>query len=74
MVNLDCLKAQEDVVVDDIGVWKNNGVNLTQVCVTFQSSCPMEIRNYPPKVSVQLIHIVPNECTEFMQQIKASER
>ena len=34
IVNLNCLKAPEDVLSDDMGVWKNNGTDKTYVDVT----------------------------------------
>ena len=49
VVNLDCLEAQEDIVADDMGVWRNNGVDLTRVRVTFQNSCPVGVKKLSSK-------------------------
>ena len=35
IINLNHLEDQKDVVADDMGVWKNNGVDTTHVAVTF---------------------------------------
>ena len=36
IVNLNCLEALEDVLLDDMGVWKNNGTDKTYVDVTLE--------------------------------------
>ena len=66
VVNLDCLEAQEDVVADDMRVWRNNGVNLTRVCVAFQNSCPMEIK----KLSFKDVHSA-NATDQSLRKITA---
>jgi len=38
MVNIDHLEAQEDVLCDDMGVWKNNGTDKAYMIVKFESS------------------------------------
>lgn len=58
VVNLDCLVAREDVLSDDMGVWRNNGVDLTRVCITFQDSYPKEVKKFLPKMSTPPILIV----------------
>ena len=70
VVNLDCLKAHEDVVADDMGVWRNNGVDLTRVCVSFQDSCPMEIR----KLSSKDVHSANTYCVKRVYRIHATDQ
>ena len=38
VVNLDHLEALEDILSDDMGVWKNNGTDKTYVNVSFENS------------------------------------
>lgn len=38
VVNLDSLDEREDILSDDMGVWRNNGTDKTSVEVTFQNS------------------------------------
>ena len=38
VVDLNFLENKDDVSADDIGVWKNNGVNTSYVCVTIGKS------------------------------------
>ena len=70
VVNLDCLEAQEDVVADDMGVWRNNGVDLTRVRVTFQDSCPMEIR----KVFSKDVHSANTYCVKRVYRIHLTDQ
>ena len=49
VVNLDCLDVQEDILVDDMGVWKNNGIDTTNIHVTFQDSFPKEVKKLSSK-------------------------
>jgi len=49
VVNPDCLDVQEDILADDMGVWKNNGIDTTSVNVTFQDLLPKEVKKLSSK-------------------------
>lgn len=70
VVHLDSLEAQEDIVADDMGVWRNNGVDLTQVRVTFQNCCPMEVR----KVSSKDVHSANMYCVKGVYRIHLTDQ
>ena len=69
VVNLDCLDAHEDVLADDMGVWRNNGVDLTRLHVSFQNSSPNEVR----KVSPKDVHSTNTYCVKRVYWIRATD-
>ena len=44
VVNLDSLDIREDITADDIGVWRNNGTDKTNVKVIFHNSSIKEVK------------------------------
>lgn len=46
IVNLSHLENQKDVVADDMGVWKNNGVDTTRVVVTFSEDHVKAVKRF----------------------------
>ena len=45
------LEDQKDVVADDMGVWKNNGVDTTRVAVTFSEDHVKEVKRLSSSLS-----------------------
>ena len=43
IVNLDCLDAQHDILADDMGVWRNNGVGRSSVDITFENDLSVKL-------------------------------
>lgn len=51
IVDLGHLENQKDLVADDMGVWKNNGVDTTRVVVTFSEGHVQTVRRYSSSLS-----------------------
>lgn len=49
IVNLDRLEVPDDILSDDMGVWKNNGTDKTYVNVTFEDSAVRKVMKSSPK-------------------------
>lgn len=43
---MDCLDDKRDVLSDDKGAWKNNGVDTTHVCASFSESEVVSAEKY----------------------------
>ena len=57
-------------ISESVGVWRNNGVDLTRVCVMFRNSCPIEIR----KLSFKDVHSANIYCVKRVYRIHATDQ
>ena len=51
VVNLDQLDNREDILSDDMGVWRNNGVDTTHVRVSFSTSKVESVQKFHPPIA-----------------------
>ena len=63
IIHLDRLEDKKDVLADDMGSWKNNGVNTTQICVSLSESevesvekCDVNDENGLPTYSIKRVY------------------
>lgn len=64
IIDLDQLESKEDILSDDMGAWKNNGVDTTYVRVAFSKSKVKRVAKCGPPGSYSIKRIYKTHGTD----------
>ena len=67
VVNVDRLENQDDVLADDMGVWKNNGVDTNYVHATLSERKVTSVDRLPPLLIQSEVSVL-NTCHRWDSQ------